>query len=423
MKKLALILIVVGFAASIGWGAEPHVYLGLNWVTGEVVRGAGVPGTVPLGGRTAVFFVAASDPLSGTLKLTATTEADGRFTFNPFYNREIPVTFEPNDFAAAVYRGADGYGANQENFALSTLGNKYVRLTLELGAGPGTYEVVDTGWIRETRITRVGSDLRLDWGYDPAPGRGPTAVKIYVRSGAAAAYAADPASFAELIAVPSGTVTYTHAGAARNGNNLYYRIVPEPLPGGTTVLSADNNSITAGKVEVALPANQYVFTALPFQEDNVSLAGILGEQVGSGGEFLWWTGTAYNGATYATAWTGSDRVLRIGEGFILRAPAAASVALVGRFGTLNGTPVRELVGSQYNLIAFPYPTTSLFETMGVTPDNGADLLRWLVATQGYEGATYDGADWVGPAGINNLALAQPRYYRPRSNFTWGITFP
>jgi hypothetical protein len=436
MKRLFLLLLSVSLAASVSWGAEPHVFMGLNWVTGEVIRGTGVPGTVPLSGRTAVLYISTSDPLTGTLKVTTTTDASGQFVLNPFYNRDVPLTFEVNSYAAAIMRGSDGYGANPVNFSLNTLGYRYVQLPLEYGAGPGTYEVVDTGWIRQTTITRVGNDLRLDWGYDPA--RGATAVKIYARAAAGSEYAADAATFTEVAAVLSGTTTYLHAGAAADGQNRYYRIVPDPLPAGTTVLSENNNSITAGKVEIALLANKYVFCAIPFMEDNVSLASTIGDQLPNNSRFLWWSGSGYDGAIYTTStapaqWTGTDRTLRMGEGFILFSPVADSVALVGRFGRLTTPFVKELPGARYSLIAYPYPTAKEAVDMGIVPDNQTRLIKWYVFVsadrqQFYNGLIYNGTypagTWTGDdLGITSFELATPRYYHPAASYSWEVRFP
>jgi|GEM_PF-2404350 len=421
MKKLLVGLLLFSLLAGACLAQGPHVFMGIYWVRGQLVRGSGVPDTVLLSGRTAILYPSTGDPLLRNTRVETTTASDGKFILNPFYNENLPITLEANYFASAVLRAADGYGADAVTFGLSSLGYNDVTLTLASGAGPGTIDLNDTGWIRETTIRRDGNALVLNWGYDPA--KGATAVKIYVSSGPDTEFVAERRRFSDLTSIASGVTTYRHTGAASDTNNYYYRIVPDPLPSGTTILSADNNSITVGKVMVAVPANKYVFTALPFQEDNISLAGIVAEQLGEGGEFLWWDGIGYHGATYAgRRWVGEDRNLRIGEGFIVRSKTEVNLALVGRFGTLATPYTRTLPASRYSLIAYPYPTARTLSAMGVTASNGDDLLRWKVADQVYEGATYSGG-WVGPAGIDNFELARPRYYRSGTEKSWTIAFP
>jgi|GEM_PF-3164616 len=289
--------------------------------------------------------------------------------------------------------------------------------------------LVDSGWIRNTNITREGQDLRLTWDYDPA--LGPTVVRIYVLAGAGAEYVAVSTLFGDTAipnAVPSGTRQYLQANAAFDGNNYYYRVVPDPLVAGTDVLDPQNNSITVGKVEIAVPANQYDFIALPFMEDVYYLSDIIGEQLGDGAEYYFWdTATQTNpGASYASGqWGGSSRglntPLRMGDGFYVRAMSARTLALVGRFGRLSAPLQRTLVPkNDYNLIGFPYPFPSTLAGMGLQLDAGADVYEWTNYTA-YRGSTYLSAQdgWSVP-GIDRAQLSRPRFYRPISNLTWEI---
>jgi len=283
-------------------------------------------------------------------------------------------------------------------------------------------ELEDDGWIQETNITREGEDIKITWRYDPA--RGDTDVEIHASSGPGDEY--DTSGFTLKSSVSRGVYQEVYAGIAHDGNNYYFRVVPA---GSADIFDPRNNSITVGKVETQLPADKYVFIALSFQEEMVSLQGILGEQVGSGGDFLWWDEltSKHNGAKYSGAWVGDgkDKNLRMGEGFILRAQSDTSVALVGRFGTLKAPYVMSLVGNPgYNLIAYPYPTSVILEDTGITPEAPSNLLRWSVNEQVYEQATYDGSSWIGAfSGVNNLELGSPRYYRPKIGLDWVIRFP
>jgi hypothetical protein len=211
------------------------------------------------------------------------------------------------------------------------------------------------------------------------------------------------------------------------------------------MFSPVNNSITVGKVMVTLPANQYVFTALPFMEDRVPLSAVISDQIGNSGEFLWWDGNAFHGATYSNAegrsgaagWreTGDAKQLQLGEGFILRAPTAVTIALVGRFGTLAPPAVKNLTAQPtYNLIAFAYPRRTTLEEMGLT--SGAegiiqptdDILGWNVESQVYGGATFATDGGWGTSDLNALSLASPRFLRLASAGTgttraWTLRFP
>lgn len=314
-------------------------------------------------------------------------------------------------------------GAEQVITLDQSKGFMTVDLALTEGGGPylppASYELEDIGRIRETNIIRVGNNLEITWAYD---GGGPYEVSIYYYTGQGVEYSS--AETYQLLASDIIPQEYVHSGVAVDGNNIYYRVVSDEVAV-NDIFDPLNNSITVGKTHVDLPNLKYVFAALPFMEDNVSLAGILEEQVGEAGEFLWWDGVGYDGATYANAsWKGKDRVLRMGEGFIIRAKADnKSMALVGRFGTLTSNMVRSLPADQYSLINYPYPIARTIAGTGVVAGNGDDLLRWDVDLQGYEGATYNNGSWVGPAGIDTLQLGDPRYYRPQSGADWTIVFP
>jgi hypothetical protein len=421
IKKFLLGIFIVSLLATCALAqAEPRLFLGIYWVTGEVVCADPL---ISVDGRGAILYPSTGDPLYENMRVQSNTSGGGKFVLNPFYNRNLPVTFEANYYSVAALRGTDNYGANAVNHTLSPLGHSYAHLTLALGAGPGYYVLDDTGWVRSTTISREGEHLRLSWTYAPGPVPA-NDVKIYRSSGVDAQYVADVARFPDVFTVAPGERTYIDTNTAHDGKNYYYRVVPDDPAADPNIFAPANNSINVGKIEVALPVNKYVFCALPFMDDGVSLANQAGEQIGPDGEFLWWDGVGYHGATYTgTSWTGEDRMLRISEGLIFRAKADARAALVGRFGTFSIPAVRNLPATRYSLLAYPYPIPRAFEAMGITPGDNSDLLRWMVDGQAYEGATYSGGAWVGPAGINNLELGRPRFYRPRSSYDWTIIFP
>ncbi|MBU0573724.1 MAG: hypothetical protein KKH83_04530, partial [Candidatus Margulisbacteria bacterium] len=231
--------------------------------------------------------------------------------------------------------------------------------TGEGGYVQSTAELVDDGLIRKTNIVRKGDDLEITWDYDSG---GPYAVNIYFSSGQGTEYEANVYSFTALlpVAVPSGTKKYTFSSAAYDGMNNYYRVVPNPLAlGSSDLLDTKNNSITIGKVEIAVPANKFDFVALPFMEDDYLLTDVIGEQLGENGEYYFWDADTQTnpGATYSGGkWSGVAKTLtttlRLGEGFYVRAKADKQLALVGRFGKLVAPFVRALKPKgNYNLIA------------------------------------------------------------------------
>lgn len=172
-----------------------------------------------------------------------------------------------------------------------------------------------------------------------------------------------------------------------------------------------------GKVNINLPANKYVFSSLPFQNSGVSLSNsIIADQLPSGSEFLWWDEDAqgYKGSTYSEAWSGSDRNLNLGEGFILRCPTDKVLTIVGDLLRASRR-TRAIATDKYSLLSYPYPNNVNFSRLGIAPIDGDELLKWKVDTQGYIGATFSSGAWVGPAEINVLGLADPRFYRPKAD--------
>jgi hypothetical protein len=205
--------------------------------------------------------------------------------------------------------------------------------------------------------------------------------------------------------------------------------VPDP-PIGIDILDGLNNTITVGKVEIAVPANKYDFVALPFSEDGYLLSNIIGEQLGDGGEYYFWDKNSQTnpGASYSSAggWTGNDKGLltpqRLGDGFYVRAKSAVPLALVGRFGKLTTPYNKPLVPkNKYNLIANSFPQANALSGMGIVlgaGEAGADVYEW-VNYSAYKGSTYTGSAWT-VSGINSLQLARPRFYRPISQLTWAV---
>jgi len=430
VRKILIVLIIAAFLPAAALAAQqPAPYPSALWIIGML--DGGTTGLTDLSGFKIVFYQSPYQTTSySDGYATASSDASAKYNANAHDDLNLLPLSAKTYYIGVVKRNIGGtdYGVNETQVAVSDTdlanGYKVVNLTIKEGEGipdPEIIDLKDTGWIRNTQISREGQNLRLTWDYDPA--LGPTAVRIYVLDGADAEYAAVVSSFDNTTipsVIASGTKQYLHTSVAFDGNNYYYRVVPDPLPAGTTILSDANNSITVGKVEIDLPANKYVFCALPFQSDNVSLMGILGEQIGPQGEFLWWDGTGYHGATYTTtSWTGTERALRIGEGFIVRAKTDMDLALVGRFGTLAIDMYRQLTADQYDLVAYPYPTSKKFADMGIAADAGSDLLRWKVDTQAYEGATYT-TSWS--LAIDTLELARPRYYRPKNDYNWKLQF-
>jgi len=297
-------------------------------------------------------------------------------------------------------------------------------LTGEVDYEPPTAQLVDDGRIRKTNIVRSGNDLVITWDYDSL---GPINVEIQFASELNAQYQAMPMDFSFLTSIASGGAqSYTHVGAAYDGNNNYYRVLPDPLVPATNIFDPQNNSITVGKIEIAVPANKYDFIALPFMEDSYLLTEVIGDQLGSGGVYYFWDadtqtnpGAAYAGGTWTGSAQGLTTELRLGDGFYVRAKADCQLALVGRFGTLKSPLIRALKPkNQYNLIAWPFPTNKIIDNMGVSPEGGTDIYEWE-SYEFYKGAIYSSGTWSDPA-IALLQLNRPRFYRPIADLNWNI---
>ncbi|MFC1637663.1 hypothetical protein ACFL1W_01445 [Candidatus Margulisiibacteriota bacterium] len=175
MKRFLFGIIIIGLLAGCGWAQVPHVFLGIHWISGEVVRASGVDPSVPLGGRTAVFYVSGSSPVTGTQRLTATTADDGTFIINPFYNSDIAIDPGADAYSSAVIQGTDGYGADPVAITLDPRSFNNVRLTLAFGAGPVMAAPIDTVPLT---IARLGSDVSVTWDNASYPG-----AQIYVLTG------------------------------------------------------------------------------------------------------------------------------------------------------------------------------------------------------------------------------------------------
>jgi hypothetical protein len=290
-------------------------------------------------------------------------------------------------------------------------------------------ELADTGQIIKTNIARSNNNLIITWDYGATA---PAGVKVFSLAAPNQAYVADAAQFVDLTptALAPTVKSYTDPGAGRNARNCYYRVVPWPLVAGTDLLDDRNNSITVGKVEINVPANQYDFISLPFMEDNYLLKDIIGDQLGDRAEYYFWNAATQRnpGATYGNSrWNGNDEglntKLRIGDGFYVRAKNAAPLTLVGRFGKMTLPVVRQLFPkNNYNLIAFPFPTAKALASLGLTLDPRADAYEWFNYTK-YNSATYTGASpvsWSPAVGVETLQLNRPRFFRPVSSLDWTI---
>ena len=198
------------------------------------------------------------------------------------------------------------------------------------------FDFGDTGWVRNTLVTRDASnnDLILTWTIDPAHPGINVSVEVETTS-TLDSYAASVPSYSWLANVESGTLIYKDTNKAYDGLNRFYRVVPNPLPStpGTTILSSECNGITVGKTEIATPNNKYVFANIPFMTDGASLKATLAEQMGDAGEYLWWDGSGYHPGTYSSGWGGDEDNLKIGEGFIVRSHIdGKKLAITGKIG-------------------------------------------------------------------------------------------
>jgi hypothetical protein len=280
--------------------------------------------------------------------------------------------------------------------------------------------LLDTGRIRNTNITRVGNDLEISWGFaDDIP----IDVKIYQYAAVDAEAPTVATEYVFMVDKLAAETSHLIVDGAYDGNSSYFRVVPEFLVD-ADILADANNSITVGKIEVQSEANGYVFVALPFQEDGISLTNLIGDQLQDAGSlFLWWEGNTYGLSTYSGGNWGTDHSLRLGEGFLMFAPSTKSVALTGRFGTLASAPTQTLL-SGYNLIAYPYPRSDSATNVGFSaPETGDMVLGWDKNIQEfYPPTTFSGGDWS-DIPSTQLGLGQSKFYYSESGLTWTIVFP
>ncbi|KAF0134074.1 MAG: hypothetical protein FD145_928 [Candidatus Saganbacteria bacterium] len=251
VKKYFIVFLLMAVFGSAAIAANPVVpntpypyymnFLPFYWVKGTVKK----EGQVVANRIVTVYF----DDIKK--EATGLTDANGNYAINIYrlnYFFDTAISFSDN-YNIAVYKGTDNYGKNAEiiNFD-SKVGFITKNIVLAQGEGPGPKdEIIDTGRIRMTWIEKDTPDTaKLHWAYDV---NGPTAVKIYAKSGGE--FTRTPVDYTFVADVPPAIMEYQISGANAKGTN-YYRVIPEPLLVNTDVLSDANNSITVAQVTIPI---------------------------------------------------------------------------------------------------------------------------------------------------------------------------
>lgn len=134
MKKGILKILVIGLliAAAAAALAEPHVFVPLHWIVGNVLAPPNAPGNFSLEGRTVIFY----KEFGKASISTKTINNAGWFVIDTYSESAIDVNFNDAYFIA-VENGADKYGADPVSFKLNpVMGYEVLYPQLQLNSGP-----------------------------------------------------------------------------------------------------------------------------------------------------------------------------------------------------------------------------------------------------------------------------------------------
>ena len=300
----------------------------------------------------------------------------------------------------------------------------------------------DNGVIFTTRIAFVpvsgASDrVRLSWAY--REGSGVTQVDIWKLAGANISFSTEDASPLVWIklndAGVAGTTYDDNAERKQDGRNAYYRIVPVGTSRaqlfGNSASGIPNNARTVAKVDVGIGVGYNLIT-YPLNADTnadtsvYTVGSFFDNQLREGDQVHFWNQGAqrYAIATKVGASLNLEHAFSLGEGFFVYCGSAGltNLSLLGVVGSfVAGT--EKLLGSNYNLLGYPYPVVRSAGGIGIVGAEGDQLHRWDPVAQKFEIATFVGGAWNHLAMVN-FGLGEGKfYYLPGTRtVTWRPVF-
>jgi hypothetical protein len=346
-------------------------------------------------------------------------------------------------------QGVIGLG-NSTNYE-GQLGGIYGTLKPTEEAPPGPpitlISVVDTGRIRGTWIERLGdasgSNIRLHWDYDS---HGPCPVNIYVKVGGE--FSTDPADYLPLpvalsfvrviMPLPSTQQSITIPGVVRNGHNYYFRVVPDPLVGSSTIMDDTNNSITVAKIDIPLVRKLNLISVPMFYTSAsgapetlhivTSLEAVIGNQLEEKSSVYAWNMTDLahrflDKASYISLTAGFDKNFELVPGLgywiyrPLTAPATSRATLVG---IVQNTDYASRIEYGLNSWAYPYPIEKDITAVNFSPGDGDAFYDWISSAdpQYLEKYSYS-TSW--PTGAARILIDRGYwYYRKGDSITHGF---
>ena len=169
MKRLLNILLIVSLLAVSAavvqaQAPQPHVFVPLHWIVGEVTAPQDTPDGFLVDGHQVVFY---RDGEQAVLEnqLTAIVE-NGKYILNTYTNRNLDIIYYEGIYYIAIRKGPFGYGSAPQPVTL-TPGKGYEEVDLSLAyeqglPGRGNLEAHVWNWLEDQITPQPAATVRLD---------------------------------------------------------------------------------------------------------------------------------------------------------------------------------------------------------------------------------------------------------------------
>lgn len=467
MKNIAIIILILIFTWPLCTFAAQQTppYPTTFWLIGNITAGNTGLWANQLRDFKIVFYKNQNTPdpedNSGGYA-TGFTDASAKYNVNAHDDlRLLPLTSaaapDNNYYIAIVKTTKNGVvcGKNETGITITEadLQNGYKKLdNLELKVGDGIIDPDrgdDTGLIYDTKIERVGADIKLSWKCDPSLVN--QRANIWRLTDSQKEYSTSEDWLLVEKNVANNNPWTDPFVKAENGENAYYRVIPsgaafapENEAGNGPFASHDqkifdpkNNARTVGKfdVEIFPPAEgaafRYNFISSPLVQYDENLDSVFGKQLPSSSrqakatEIWGWTGTSFGDQAYLSqnGWvkinTNNDAPNfknEYGVGYIIKTKSGQEqvfLTLVGMVNTdfaYNGKiGVRS---NMYTSLGDPIPKTISLANLGLNEvlrkgnDSGLgdQLWGWTGSSFGSQAYLHTSGEWMQVGGVQERLL-------------------
>jgi hypothetical protein len=171
-----------------------------------------------------------------------------------------------------------------------------------------------------------------------------------------------------------------------------------------------------GYVKVDLVANQFSLLSNPFNQVDGSaptVGKVLGTQVPNNTTVYTWTGAAYGQSIkFPFGWSDANLPMPPGAGWWVKAPAAATVLIMGEVPDAASAVTNVQAGN--NLLGYPYPVEKTLKTSGLaTAPNNTTAFFWNGTA--YVQSTRFPFGWTPD---ETMGLAEGFWLIGQAGFTW-----